>query len=487
MKARSFISIILLGSLLSCSEFLVVEPDNQVSIKEQFSTTEGIFQAVNGMYYDFEKFYTGKFFIYADLVGGNISFPPAENDRILEIPTAEGIDQVYEFRDLADDSDMRGIYPAAYEIINAANLILENTMETNLLTADEKDQLTAEALACRAITHYLVALGYAQHFGYSTDGSHPGIVYNTRTITAGVDYPSRLSIAESYQLMLQDLEISLSLFTGTPILPFGPPESYFHAMGTAGFAARIALQMNDWDNAWRFADTVIQHSGLSIMKDTAYIDEWEHPDASLSETVMELSTPKNSDGEPSNSVAHEHYIYTDVDNYASYVASGDLLDLYAENDIRRGMFLEALIPTSVNGILENRVYYFTRKFQAEKAAPVVRLSEMFLIRAEAEARRDGGVLSTARIDLNRLRFRAGLDPLVTDENLLEEIFLERRRELAFENFLLFDLARFKKGINREQDCISNVCSLTYPSDYFILPIPERSILLNEFMKQNDGY
>jgi hypothetical protein len=73
------------------------------------------------------------------------------------------------------------------------------------------------------------------------------------------------------------------------------------------------------------------------------------------------------------------------------------------------------------------------------------------------------------------------------DNLLEEIFLERRRELAFENFLLFDIARYHKDVERDKGCIASVCTMPYPSDYYVLPIPEKTVLLNEFMQQNDGY
>lgn len=484
---RPIIYFTLLVLLQACSEFLVVEPDSQVSITEQFSTMEGVHQAINGMYYEFEDLYTDDFFIYADLVGGNLSFSPAEKDQIVEIPPNRNIDQVYEFRDQASNSDMEGVYDQAYEIINATNLIIEQTAESSLLSDAEIQQIRAEALACRACTHYILSILYAQQFGFTEDASHPGIVYNTSTITAGVDFPARLSMKETYDLMLADLEEALDLFTGTQALPYGESKTYFNGITTASMAARIALQMNDWENALRFADTVINNSGLVLTKDTAYNSEWEHPEATLSETIFELNIPRDSDGSPGSSVAHSFYLYESIVNYADFVASGDLVDLYIGEDIRRQMLIEVLLPTSINGIITYQAYYFTRKFQVEKSTPVVRLSEMYLVRAEALARKSNPDLTAARIDLNRIRYRARLDPLVTDDYLLEEIFLERRRELAFEGFLLFDLARYQKDIIRDKGCISSVCTLTYPSDRFILPIPQNTVLLNEFMEQNEGY
>ena len=90
-------------------------------------------------------------------------------------------------------------------------------------------------------------------------------------------------------------------------------------------------------------------------------------------------------------------------------------------------------------------------------------------------------------DLNVIRERANLAALTTTDNILEEIFLERRRELAFEGHLLFDIMRNKKNIIRDKGCIGNTCDLSYPSDFMILPIPFSSTGLNENMEQNDGY
>lgn len=487
MNGKVVIVFALMISLSSCSRFLEVEPDTQISIKEQFSTKEGVFQAVNGMYYDFESLYTGKLIVYGDLLGGNITFSPAENDQILEIPPGKSIERIYEFDDLASESQMEAVYSKAYALINAANLILKYVADNGVLDADEIQQITAEALACRAYTHYIVAQLYAQNYSFTADASHLGIVYNKTTITAGVDFPARLTMAESYRMMKEDLETALSKFTDTQALPYGPENTYFNSITTASLFARVALQMNDWENAFNYADLVINNSGLSLIPDTMYAKEWEDPLASLSETIFELSSPKSSEGTTSSSVAREYYIYNDIQNYQDFIASGDLLDQYTANDIRSGMFLEVLLPTSVNGISTNQVYYFTRKFQAEKAMPAARLSEMYLIRAEAAARKLNPDITIALSSLNKIKIRAGLDPLENDTDLLEEIFLERRRELAFENFLFFDLVRYHKNVAREKGCLASVCNVSYPSNRFVLPLPENTVLLNENMQQNDGY
>ena len=218
-----------------------------------------------------------------------------------------------------------------------------------------------------------------------------------------------------------------------------------------------------------------------------YIAEWEKPEEPVSEMIFELSARRENDGAVASSVANSYYTYVDVNKYNDFVASGDLLELYDSSDIRKDMFLEALLPTSVNGIISDEPYYFTKKFQDDPGTIISRLSEMYLIRAEAGARLGGTYFIQALADLNSIRERAGLEALISNDNLLEEIFLERRKELAFEGFLFFDLMRYHKNVDRNSGCISAVCSLLYPSDYFVLPFPESSITLNENMKQNEGY
>jgi len=149
------------------------------------------------------------------------------------------------------------------------------------------------------------------------------------------------------------------------------------------------------------------------------------------------------------------------------------------------MFLEVPLPTIINNIEQDLPYYFTKKFQGNAGTSFIRLSEMYLIRAEANARLAN--MTNALTDLNTIRERSNLLPLEITANVLESIFLERRRELAFEGHLLFDIARYKKDVNRNLGCIANTCNLSYPSNYFILPIPASSTDLNENIQQNEGY
>jgi hypothetical protein len=114
----------------------------------------------------------------------------------------------------------------------------------------------------------------------------------------------------------------------------------------------------------------------------------------------------------------------------------------------------------------------------------LRTAELYLIRAEARLRKpspsatdiEGGLA-----DLNVVRVRAGLSPLVSTsvDVILDAILAERRVELAHEGHRLFDLRRYNKtgaflGIS---EAFRN-----------LWPIPQREVLTSGgIITQNDKY
>jgi hypothetical protein len=114
---------------------------------------------------------------------------------------------------------------------------------------------------------------------------------------------------------------------------------------------------------------------------------------------------------------------------------------------------------------------------------VIRLAELYLIRAEANFRAGTAIGNTPVKDINIVRVRAGLDPLaaiaidpVTGEP--NSILTERKHELAFEGgFFLYDAKRLKQTVG----------ALPYSSDKLVFPIPSVEINANPNLVQNPGY
>jgi hypothetical protein len=74
----------------------------------------------------------------------------------------------------------------------------------------------------------------------------------------------------------------------------------------------------------------------------------------------------------------------------------------------------------------------------------------------------------------------------TGQALVDEVLLERRKELCFEGQRLWDLMRYKKNVVRNQ-CTSSICTINYPNEKVILPIPEAELDANPNMEPNPGY
>ena len=481
-----FITLIIAG----CENFLNVEPREEISITEQFSTLEGVKQALNGAYYKTEIILSDKFFLYADILGGNITFAPTRTgSRQGEVNKLLNFGNIYDFNDLALFSQFLGFYESSYTIINNVNNIIFYIDNLSEGTPEQKQQIKSEALAIKAFVHFNLLQIYSQTFNFSSNGSHLGIVYADKILTGGVDFPARKSCAESYDLIIRDLQESLALMTANQSLQ-GPKYSFFNPISTKALLAKVALQKNDWNLALSTANDVLNSSNVTLMSNLNYLSEWSKPLLPVSEILLEFSAPLTPEGSMvSSSVSKDFKIIFNssgaILDYGLCVASRDLLNLYDNNDVRKANFIVAAIPTKTNGVLTPIDYYFTKKHQDLPGTISIRLSEMYLIIAEANARLNKP--TEALTALNIIKNRAGIASLNNSNNLLDEIFLERRRELCFEGSLFFDCARFNKSVSRNLGCISLLCNLNYPNNRFVLPIPQQTLSVNQNLIQNEGY
>ncbi len=116
---------------------------------------------------------------------------------------------------------------------------------------------------------------------------------------------------------------------------------------------------------------------------------------------------------------------------------------------------------------------------------VFRTGEMYLIRAEANARKGLNVAGLS--DLNALRTaRNTATGNETGAALLNSIYVERRKELVVEGHRFFDIKRTTRSISRNQSC-GSFCSLASTHRGWNLPVPQIEILANSNMTQNPGY
>jgi hypothetical protein len=109
----------------------------------------------------------------------------------------------------------------------------------------------------------------------------------------------------------------------------------------------------------------------------------------------------------------------------------------------------------------------------------IRYADVLLMAAEGLVR-SGGSEGTARSYVNQVRLRAGVQPISSSgSQLLEDIYNERRMELATEGHRYYDLVRTGKAATVLDG---------WDETKRYLPIPQNEIdASNGALTQNDGY
>jgi hypothetical protein len=184
-----------------------------------------------------------------------------------------------------------------------------------------------------------------------------------------------------------------------------------------------------------------------------------------------------------------------VNGYADLYCSGQLDSLYSATDVRGQLIYPGTTAAGAAAFVVNK---YPNGENADPDNPkVIRLAEVYLAGAEAAAR--NGDVSSAQGWLNTLM--ANRDPAFagyTDvgQALINDVILERRKELAFEGDRFFDLNRLGLPINRDQNVgalpagPNNVnLYIPYPDQRRVAPIPYAEIQANPNIasQQNPGY
>lgn len=467
MKIYKKIAILFLAvSFSSCETFLEVEEVGRSSIPVFFKDMDGIGAALPGAYSKVYDYYDANLMLYPDAAG----------DMFNMIPTGEDTKMYPQFNYQSTPQEEIGavgyIWRDAYEALANVNNILEYQP---LLLVDfpgdsrELNRIKAEALFLRALIHFDLVRVYAQPYGYTDGATHLGIPVLLSTPGPDDNIP-RSSVSEVYQQIIQDLKLSGEIFVDHPKM-----DSY-HASGQAvkALLARVYLYQENWELARDYASMALENTRLAEGEE--YLEMFrtvtEGPEA-----IFRLN------GNLKGSAIADFYTPAGPTGYASE----KLLDLYTDStDIR----LE-LISDENNATLK---YFLTGLSEEQRQVDlfVLRASEMYLLRAEANAQLNN--LEEAAQDLKIIRARALQIPFSeveiiasNKEALLDLILKERAKEFSFEGHRLFDLTRNERDLERSESVNSSVEYIEYPSPLFILPIPETEINANENITQNPDY
>lgn len=464
---KSCLLIGLLG-LFSCGEdFLEIEPQQSLSISSAVTDLNSLNAAVLGVYNNLvtdENSYRWDLLLVPDLRADNVYISSKNAGRFL------GFD---EYNLIAQSGRAEGQWVEGYQtIVNASNII-NNVGDADILSSEqaEADNRVGEMHAVRALSYWNLVRNFARPFS-ADGGASPGVPFNNEGTTGEIITPSRESVATVYQQIVSDLETAIDLMTLEE-------DGRFSKEGAQALLAKVYLYMEEWAMAESMASTVINSGRFSLYPDAdTWLASWG-ANVGSEDIFTLINTPTDNGGV--NSIGG---IY-DQDGYGDILATEDLFDTYTESDGRRDVMIrgdrldgerDALFPEGKYPNGETGQDYYK----------ILRLADMYLIRAEARA--EQGDEDGARADLDAVASRVdpGYTPsTATGDDLIDAIILERRKEFAFEGDRLYDLTRRQRSWTKFRTF--EEFTVNWDDDQVYNPIPQAEIDVNPNIDQNPGY
>ena len=461
---------------VSCKDFLNQAPQTSQSDVLTMSEYTGLNKATVGAYSPLfsANWYGSDYVLDAEMRSGN-GKRPAESDytsgRFI-VPYALDYNQ----------SSTPALWGTAYYVISCANNVIANLEGKASATVEQQDlnNLHAECLFLRALAHFDLVRLYAQPYTYQPDGLGVPIINEPQDPT---NQPPRNTVKEVYDFIVADLKEAEGLIAdGYTRSSISDPASSVTKPAIQALLSRAYLYMGQWQNAADYATKVINNSKFRMWTASQYATVWGADVPAQGEVIFEIYGARTNSYDPFwLGVSY----MTNPAGYADCAASNDLVFMYDPDDVRGTLF---------KGVDNVDNLFWTTKYRGKgRAQPdvtnliVLRLSEMYLNRAEAIVNGASVSGATAVSDLNVITSNRNAPSYAAVTR--EDVFQERRKELAWEGHLWFDYARCNRGMVRTDFTGTNTVNkdIPFPDYRWAMPISQRELDANENLVQNNGY
>lgn len=467
-------------ALSSCNEdeFLYEAPEQKQSTEITLGSIDGIKKAVAGAYSPLSAaaWYGSDFITNCELRACNARKPI--DNKWDSGRCKPGYDWSY-----TSSSTMSGLWSFAYYTIANANEVLDNV-------DGKADELTvngikAEALFLRAISHFDLVRTFGQPYTQVDPTTSLGVPVMLHA-TNGT--PARNTVAEVYEQIEADLLEAEKLMPddynteGTYHQVVADYKAVASKEAIQALLSRVYLYMGKWQAAADYATKVINSGKFGL---------WNEDELT---TVYNQNVASPKSGEVIFEVYGDqgNYLFSDQNweflmwissprGSGDFGAAHDVYDLYSDEDARKKLFVTD--PDA------GTQYWTTKYAGKDNSSPsynntiLIRLSEMYLNRAEAQIKGATVDGATAQSDMAAVANARGVAPEAVTER---GVFTERRKELAFEGHIIYDFARFGYSLKRE-DTNATLKEIPFPNYRWAMPIPKSEIDANPNMVQNPNY
>ncbi len=360
---------------------------------------------------------------------------------------------------------LNNIWGAAYKTIYYCNAALDGLSATTAVTTALRAQLQGEAKFLRAFSYfYLVNLFGDVPLVMTTDYKVTAV--STRTQKALVLQQVAADLLDAQSLLAKDYQFA------------GGERVRATAWAATSMLARVSAYAGDWAQAEAYSTTVINNNSLfRIVADINGVFLKNSQEAIWQ--LMPVSPTANT---------YEAVVFVPASatSLPTYAALTDQITNSFQVGDRRKTNWTGTQTVSGNTFSYPFKYKVFRSGQpVTEYSMVIRLAEIYLIRAEARAMQ--GRFIEAAADINIIRSRAGLSNVVTPattQAAMSVIEQERRVELFCEwGHRWFDLKRW----GRANQVLGSI-KPSWNSNAALYPIPQLELAANvNLQPQNAGY
>lgn len=450
-------NIIVAGLIISASScsFTDLEPTDKIGDSEIFSSVSTLEQALTGTYSRMSMRTT-------------VSVSAVLSDDVYKGGQNGGAgDDSYQWTYSAATGDHNTLWSSYYSVISMANRVIKGAEGVQTNNANEnqlKDNCIGSALFIRAYTYFDLLRFFAD---FDKKDSY-GIPYSKSPVI--LQTLGRNSVSECFS------EIEKDLNTAIPLLAQTTPSNPGYASQTAAKAllARIYLYEKNYEMAYKYASEVLNQMPIASIDE--YPSIWD--DSRNTEVIFELKRLANEEAIGT--------IFFGADNSSLFEPSTEIINSFPATDIRLQLFIGDGVDRDGVNVKRVNKYKGTSANVGLVNQKLLRSSEMLLIMAEAKAQTKLSEGNTLLNQLRASRINGWVNQTYsTKETLLNEILLERRRELCYEGHRFFDMRRFNQPIYKPM--INKTLSIA--DHHRIQPIPQSEMQGNPVIakQQNSGY